>query len=223
MQASCCDQPPKWAYLNPTTLTWTNFQGNGKFDVFDEEGWNLLPNGKILTVDAYVFQYDPIGHEFGIVRSCQPRAGRPLVARSFRSGTAHCGNPTPRQPLRWDRRCCGQMARYLRPAPPTAVAPVTPPSSTASTGTWTAGPDFPDVNVSIADGPASIEPNGNVLMMGSPNEGPPSTFYEWDGTNLTSIPGPPNGPVDGSFYGHLLPLPTGQILFTDWSCPPSSD
>ena len=74
-------------------------------------------------------------------------------------------------------------------------------------------------NVSIADGPASIEPNGKVLMMGSPNEGPPSTFYEWDGTNLTSIPGPPNAPSDGSFYGHLLPLPTGQILFTDWSFP----
>ncbi len=55
MQASCCDSAPKWAYLNPTTLAWTNFQGNGKFDVFDEEGWNLLPNGKILTVDAYVF------------------------------------------------------------------------------------------------------------------------------------------------------------------------
>src|SRR5208337_3486651 len=64
----------------------------------------------------------------------------------------------------------------------------------SGTGSWTAGPDFPDVNVSIADGPASIEPNGKVLMMGSVNEAPPATFYEWDGTNLTSIPGPPNAP-----------------------------
>ena len=71
MQASCCDYPPKWAYLNPTTLTWTNFQGDGKFDIFDEEGWNLLPNGKLLTVDAYVFQYDAAGMN-SIVRSFQP-------------------------------------------------------------------------------------------------------------------------------------------------------
>ena len=96
---------------------------------------------------------------------------------------------------------------------------VTPRFTTVSTGTWAAGPDFPDASVSIADGPASIEPNGKVLMMGSVDEGPPSTFYEWDGTNLTSITGPPNAPVDGSFYGHMLPLPTGQILFTDWSAP----
>src|SRR5438093_1807423 len=26
-----------------------------------EEGWTLLPNGKVLTVDAYVFQYDATG------------------------------------------------------------------------------------------------------------------------------------------------------------------
>ncbi|MGA8307296.1 MAG: hypothetical protein WB723_16600, partial [Candidatus Acidiferrales bacterium] len=31
--------------------------GSNKFDVNDEEGWTLLPNGKVLTVDAYV----PVG------------------------------------------------------------------------------------------------------------------------------------------------------------------
>ena len=30
----------------------------------DEEGWTLLPNKKVLTVDAYVFQYDPTGMNF---------------------------------------------------------------------------------------------------------------------------------------------------------------
>src|SRR5581483_2035544 len=44
MQANCCDT--KWAYFNPTNLTWTNFQNSGKFDVFDEEGFTKLPNGK---------------------------------------------------------------------------------------------------------------------------------------------------------------------------------
>jgi hypothetical protein len=42
------------------TLTWTP-TGTGKFDIHDEEGWTLLPTGKILTVKAYVFQYDATG------------------------------------------------------------------------------------------------------------------------------------------------------------------
>ena len=59
MQSNCCTT--QFAYFNPKGSTWTAFNGNGKFDVFDEEGFNLLPNGKVLTVDAYVFQYDPAG------------------------------------------------------------------------------------------------------------------------------------------------------------------
>lgn len=84
-------------------------------------------------------------------------------------------------------------------------------------GRWTAGPDFPDP-LNIADGPASLETNGKVLMMASPGYGnPPSTFLEWDGRHLSEIPGPPNAPIDGSFYGNMLILPTGQILLTDFS------
>ena len=216
MQASCCDSPPKWAYLNPTTLMWTNFQGNGKFDVFDEEGWNMLPNGKILTVDAYVFAYDPTGMNSELYDPSSQTwssAGSTIVQI-------------------WDS-ACGVMSNASYEVGPAVLRPDGTVFQTGAntcgtghtaiynsgTGSWTAGPDFPDVNVSIADGPASIEPNGKVLMMGSVNEAPPATFYEWDGTNLTSIPGPPNAPIDGSFYGHLLPLPTGQILFTDWSYP----
>jgi hypothetical protein len=55
-------------------------------------------------------------------------------------------------------------------------------------------------------------------MMASPEYGnPPSFFFEWDGKRLTQVPGPPNAPTDGSFYGNMLLLPTGQILLTDFS------
>src|SRR5215468_12322996 len=54
MQANCCTTQA--ALLNLATMSWTP-TGAGKFDVNDEEGWTLLPNGKVLTVDAYV----PIG------------------------------------------------------------------------------------------------------------------------------------------------------------------
>jgi len=34
---------------------------------------------------------------------------------------------------------------------------------------------------------------------------------------LRQVAGPPNAPYDGSFYGNMLVLPTGQILLTDFS------
>ena len=55
LQANCCTNQA--ALLNLSNFTWTA-TGSGKFDVNDEEGWTLLPNKKVLTVDAYVFQYD---------------------------------------------------------------------------------------------------------------------------------------------------------------------
>jgi len=45
----------------------------------------------------------------------------------------------------------------------------------------------------------------------------PSYFFEFDGTNLNSVPGTPNAPHDSSYYGRMLVLPTGQIFFTDGS------
>ena len=58
MLANCCTT--QQALLNASTLTWTS-TGSGKFDENDEEGWNLLPGGKVLTVDAYVNLNDPNG------------------------------------------------------------------------------------------------------------------------------------------------------------------
>ena len=57
-QANCCTREE--ALLDPKTLTWTA-TGTGKFDIHDEEGWTLLPNKQLLTVDACVFQYDATG------------------------------------------------------------------------------------------------------------------------------------------------------------------
>jgi hypothetical protein len=85
------------------------------------------------------------------------------------------------------------------------------------TGKWKAGPDIPGGN-NIADGPAALEPNGKVLMFASPAFGAaPAAFFEWDGHDISPVPGTPNTPIDGSFFGNMLVLPTGQILFTDFS------
>ena len=83
--------------------------------------------------------------------------------------------------------------------------------------TWTPGPDFPG-GLDVSDGPATLLPNGNVLVQTSPGifrKG--SEFFEWDGAILTSVPGPPPAKGESSYLGNMLVLPTGEILWTDIS------
>ena len=227
MQSDCCTKQS--ALLNAKTLTWKPTGGN-KFDLNNEEGWNLLPNGEVLTVDAYVpfnFPYIPTGTNSELYNP--------------RTGTWHSAGSTIVQ--LWDSGLtCGE----LDAPPPTPTFEVGPAVLRADgtvfytgsntcpdgagataiynsyTGQWRVGPLFPEVDgitdINIADGPASWEPNDKVLMMASPEYGnPPSFFFEWDGEHLNQVPGPPNAPFDGSYFGNMLVLPTGQILLTDFS------
>jgi hypothetical protein len=223
MLANCCT--PEAALLNAGTLTWTP-TGAGKFDTNNEEGWTLLPNKQVLTVDAYVpinIPYLPAGTNSEVYVPA--------------SGKWHSAGSTVVQ--LWDSwLTCGQLSQEPHAGPTFEVGPaVLRPDGTvfyagsntcgpgfpghtaiynSNTGVWTAGPDFPG-SLNIADGPAVLEPNGKVLMMASPGYGdPPSTFLEWDGAKLTEAEPNPNAPNDGSFYGNFLVLPTGQILFTDF-------
>lgn len=228
MQADCCSNQS--ALLDPHTLTWTP-TGAGKYDPNDEEGWTLLPNGKVLTVDAYVpiapFPYIPTGTNSELY--------------NYTTGTWQSAGSTIVQ--LWDSGLtCGELNAPL-PTPTFEVGPAvlradgtvfyagsntcaTGTGSTAiydsHTGVWQPGPLFPEVDgvtdINIADGPASWEPNDKVLMMASPSYGnPPSFFFEWNGRHLRQVPGPPNAPFDGSYFGNMLVLPTGQILLTDFS------
>jgi hypothetical protein len=220
MQADCCTTNE--ALLDAKNLTWTP-TGAGKADINDEEGWTLLPSGKVLTVDAYVFSYDATGTNSEIY---DPKTGTWTSAGStivqLWDSQAACGNANTATyevgpaVLRTDGTVFYTGANTCpNGAGNTAIY-------NSRTGVWTAGPSFPVVNgvtdLNIADGPASWEPNDKVLMMASPAFGaPPSQFFEWDGKALTPIAGPPNAPTDGSYYGNMLVLPTGQILLTDFS------
>jgi len=205
MLADCCSL--QQALLNAKTLTWTS-TGSGKFDENDEEGWNLLPGGKVLTVDAYVNRFDPNGTNSEIYdpgSGSWSSAGSTIVQLWDSHGSYEVGPAI----LRPDGTVFATGANGAG-AGHTSIYNV-------SAGTWTAGPDFPG-NLDIADGPAALLPNGNVLMMTSPGifeYG--AVFFEWDGKNLNQVPAPPNSPNDSSWYGHMLVLPTGQILFTDYS------
>ena len=212
MQANCCTT--QTALLDPKTLTWTE-TGSGKFDINDEEGWTLLPNKQVLTVDAYVFQYDPTGMNSEIYNPASGKwrsAGSTVV--QLWDSAADCGGahfatqevgPAVLRPdgtvfYTGSNRCgAGHTAIY-----------------NSNTGTWSAGPDFPD-SLNIADGPAALLPNGNVLVDTSPGFGnSPTSFFEFDGTKLNPVPGPPNASIASSYFGNMLVLPTGQILFADF-------
>jgi hypothetical protein len=217
MQANCCTNEA--ALLDAKSLTWTQ-TGRHKFDPNDEEGWTLLPNGKVLTVDGYVpispFPYEPTGTnselynpETGSWRS----AGSTIV--QLWDSAANCGGLNVASfelgpgILRPDGTVFYTGANSCG-AGHTAIYD-------SDFGTWTPGPDFPD-SLDIADGPAALEPNGKVLLMASPLIfKSPSTFLEWDGRRLREIPPAPNALVDTSYYGNFLVLPTGQIMFTDFS------
>jgi hypothetical protein len=201
MQANCCTKQA--ALFNPTTLTWTA-TGAGKGDENDEEGWTMLPNGKVLTVDAYVS-----------VNACGGNKASEIYTPS--TGKWACGPTTPSQ--LWDNSGHEMGPAVLRPDGSVFQTGAVPATAIYhyATNTWTAGPSFPN-NLDIADGPAALEINGKVLLMTSPFEfRTGAVFFEWDGTALHQITGPPNAPNDSSFYGHMLELPTGQILFTDYS------
>lgn len=186
------------ALLDAATLTWKPTGTSGKADSNNEEGWTLLPNKQVLTIDTR----NGTNSEVYVPASGKwHSAGSTIVPLS---AGAEIG-PAVLRPdgTVFATGASGHNAIY-----------------NTSTDTWTVGPDFPvspQGQLNIDDGPAALLPNGNVLCDTSPSGGPPSYFFEFDGANLIQVTGPPNAPFDGSFFGRMLVLPTGEILFTDGS------
>ena len=211
MLANCCTkQQVLLTSINPVTWTTT---GTGKFDENDEEGWTLLPGGNVLTVDAYVNQYNSKG------------TNSELYTTS--AGTWATAGSTIQQ--LWDS--CGGSGGASYEVGPAVLRPDGTVFATGANGcgtghtaiyntataTWSAGPDFP-TGLDIADGPAALLPDGNVLVDTSPGiYQTGAQFFEFDGTAFNSVPGPPNAGADSSYVSSFVVLPTGQVLFTDFT------
>jgi hypothetical protein len=72
------------------------------------------------------------------------------------------------------------------------------------------------------DAPGATEINGNAIVITSPYTNTfstPLTIYEWNSTTstLSTFPNVSNASKDDSYVTHLLVLPNGQIMFTDFS------
>ncbi len=211
MLASCCSKQEAILTLSGTTPTWTT-TGTGKFDSNSEEGWTLLPNGKVLTVDAYVGSFSAGG----------------MNSELYTPSTGSWASAGSTVKQLWDSQatCHGSPSYEVGPAlqrPDGSVFATGANGCGAGHtaiykgGKWTAGPDFPGT-FDVADGPAALLPDGNVLVMASPGiYKAGSEMFEFDGTNLNATSNPTNAASDSSYYGSMVVLPTGQVLFTDTS------
>jgi Kelch motif len=103
----------------------------------------------------------------------------------------------------------------------------TPPPIYTGTGTWTAGPDIPQIagnTIVCNDCPASLLPNGKVLAACAPfavnDWGSPIYFVEYDpfSNTIVQVPTPSNNAAQ-LFWSRFMLLPTGQVIFS----PSSSD
>ncbi len=193
------------ARLDPATLAWTPVSSNAKADRNDQEGWTLLPDGTILTVDTLNAPY---------AEKYLPKLGTWVSAGSTVAPLAETSvDEVGPAVLRPDGTVFG-----------TGVSGETsiyhPALHSHAPGVWTPGPVFPDVSgegqLAISDGPAALLPNGNVLVTAGAGQ-TPVHFFEFDGTSLTEVPATPNAQTDIVYNGRMLVLPTGQVLYTDGS------
>jgi hypothetical protein len=215
------DLPVNDALLNARTLTWRVIQSTGKNDPNDEEGWSLLPDGQVLTLDLWA----P-----GQTQLYDPRS----QTWSFSGSTAANGNPVNPWPVVEIGPQVGLPGGnvFVVGAGTSTQQPPTPcttdvPTQTAlyqyQTGTWTAGPEIPAVGgqeMDSTDGPGSILPDGNVLFDTSAcvyNTPTHFFLYNASANTISQIPDVPNAPNDTSYATRFLALPNGQVLFDDGS------
>jgi len=202
MMANCCTTQEAILTLTGITATWAT-TGTGKFDDNDEEGWTMLPGGKILTVDAYV----PSGCCKMGYQIYDPTTGAWTTPTN--NTVVNLVDPSSLE--------LGPMPLLPNGTVFAAGATTNNAIYTPSTGKWASAPKFGGT-LDIADGPAAVLPDGNALFDTSPgvfNTG--SKFFEWDGTTLNATAATSNAAIDSSYVGNMVVLPTGQVLFTDFS------
>ncbi len=213
--------------LDPSSLTWSAVPNTGKADDFAEEGWTLLPDGTLFTIDVgntpHAEHFDPLTAQW------TSDGSTPV---SLTSPTDHPGGltygPAPMQIVGGVSYGPGPSGTYH---PPGEVGPAlllpdgrvfatgaassahvshtalyTAGATSADPGTFTAGPDF-GTGDDAGDASAALLPSGHVLIATLSGR-----FYEFDGTRL-AVTGAlsTNG---GSIAYSVLPLPNGQALVT---------
>jgi len=194
------------ATYDPKTGVWAHVGDAGKADFNAEEGWTLLANGTVLTIDV---KNDPDSEIYTPSSGQWKTAGNTPVILASHWNSSGCLRYGPKQ-----KDCYfppGEIGpAILRPdgsvfatgsgegvsgvgTGHTAIYY----STGAKAGTWKAGPDFPNDD-NAADSFGLLEPSGNVMVFGD-NGG----VYEFNGKTFTQMSGVSDCPP--------ILLPTGQV------------
>jgi len=226
MQASCCAYPAADAILNAKTLTWQTAAAptlGGNYQ--DEQGYTLLPSGNVLTIDiwtAYPSGAATNAELYNVATHSWIAAGNTPVSLP---DPPACGNwEIGPAPLRGD----GTVVAFGGNTGCVAGATADPIAIyDSNAGTWTAGPNVPAVcgsdgatSCSLADAPAAVLPNGNILFAASSGYGDnPTHFFEFTPANtiIQVSDEKLHAAQAGAYYYNFLVLPNGQILSTDFS------
>lgn len=194
------------AILNATNLTWTTTGGAGKVIGNAEAGFTLLPNGKVLSVDA-------------LPPACTTRA-----AEMFNPATlAWSSAGMTSTPL----VVCDPTGGEIGPQIMMYNGKVFVEGWTsatalydATTGAWSSGPNFPIVagqQYEGEDSGSALLPDGNVLVALNPALPdvcqPPTHFFLFDGTSFSQVPDSATSSIPNGCNTYMLLLPTGQVLY----------
>ena len=235
MQANCCDNIAGSyvaALLNATNLTWTA-TGTNKADRYDEEGFAKLHDGTVLDVDAHTSGGCGMNSEI-----YNPATGAWSTAGNTIHQEADCSNPGGRPSFE-----LGPLV--VRPDGSAVIFPGVTCSDVANTncqnktagfvvtGTadiytpgsgWASGPVIPTLGTApnnypytLADAPAAVLPDGNVLFAASPSYqvfAAPTHFFELNFSNntITQVGDTADSAGCGSYVHNFLLLPSGQVL-----------
>jgi hypothetical protein len=212
---------PQGALLNLKTMTWTQTGASTKSDMNNEEGWTLLPNGEVLTVDCYADYF------FGLLPQYP---ANPTNSEIYNPATGAWSSAGSTIDTLTDPVLAEMGPAVLRPDGTVFVVGSEGNSSIYNTLThrWSVGPTMPispqGYQYTAQDAPGVLLPNGNVLFAasGGPEtaqwfdySAPPVGFFEFDGSKLIAEPTIPNAAYDISQFVNLLVLPNGQVLAAD--------
>ncbi len=195
---------------HPTTDTWTTTGSQpGRTN---EETWTLLPDNTVLTVQCF----SPYGGQKYVMSSGQWQAeGTPPVAL-VDPVMAEIGPAM----LMYNGKVIIFGAMNSGGHGKTAL--YTLPASASGVGTWTTGPDIPQVGgqpMVANDCPAALMPNGKILFTTAQFKnndwGSPIHFFEYDpvGNSIAVAPTPPNNSAQ-LYWSRMLLLPSGEVLFS---------
>jgi hypothetical protein len=225
--ASCCSyKPPSDAILDPQTLGWTATgapRHGGSYQ--DEQGYNLLPDGEVITVDIWTdfnSKMEPTNTELYVPKRHSWVPGpqlRQSVTDQRVCGTYEIGPAV----MRGD----GSLVQFGANTGCPAGGPRIDPTQILDTTLmkWIQGPYLPAVcgktgkrPCTLPDAPAATMPDDKILFAASSGYGEvPTHFFEYTPNNvITQVSDPlENSTKRGAYTYSLLDLPNGQVLMSD--------